>query len=72
MLQIIPSDSYRIGTSDYDGIFHCRFWNFGQWEDVYVDDRLPVKAGTTELWGAKSATDHNELWVPLMEKAFAK
>ena len=63
-------DDYRIGTDDYRGVFHCRFWKFGEWIDVYVDDFLPVV--DDEPWGARSNTDSNEMWVSLVEKAFAK
>ncbi|KAL8561164.1 hypothetical protein ACOMHN_054535 [Nucella lapillus] len=69
--QVIPDDAYHVGTDHYDGIFHCRFWRFGQWEDVYIDDFLPIVHGTTP-WGARSATDPDEFWVSLLEKAFAR
>ncbi|ELU08109.1 hypothetical protein CAPTEDRAFT_90023 [Capitella teleta] len=71
--QIIPDDAYPIGSDKYSGLFHCKLWRFGQWVDVYVDDLLPVKLYGSEfkLWGAKS-TDDREMWVSLMEKAFAR
>ncbi|KAK3733722.1 hypothetical protein RRG08_026837 [Elysia crispata] len=70
--QIIPDGSYRVEDSNaYDGIFHARFFRFGKWEDVYIDDFLPVIYGNV-LWGAKSATEERELWVALLEKAFAR
>ena len=73
IIQIIPEDDYKIGQEDYDGVFHCRFWNFGHWVDVYCDDFLPVvKWGDGyRQWGARSS-DPNEIWVSLMEKAFAR
>ncbi|XP_064614141.1 LOW QUALITY PROTEIN: calpain-2 catalytic subunit-like [Liolophura sinensis] len=72
MNQIFCFDSYPVpGSEDYRGMFHCRFWRFGNWEDVYTDDKLPV-IYDTQLWGAKSATNPNEMWVALLEKAFAK
>ncbi len=37
---------------------------------VIIDDYLPVKKGTNELAFARS--DKGELWVPLLEKAWAK
>ncbi|GFO40923.1 calpain-9 [Plakobranchus ocellatus] len=70
--QVIPDGSYKIEDSDaYDGVFHARFYRFGKWEDVYIDDFLPVIYGNV-LWGAKSATEERELWVALLEKAFAR
>ena len=72
-LQVIPDDAYPIGTAKYRGVFHCRFWRFGEWMDVYIDDTLPVQ-NESDIWGAKSAPQGNkwEMWVSLMEKAFAK
>ncbi|VDI35633.1 calpain, invertebrate [Mytilus galloprovincialis] len=69
--RVIPSDAYKIGSDDYDGIFHCRFWRFGVWNDTYIDDFLPI-VHETNIAGAHSATDPNEMWVALLEKAFAK
>ena len=41
-----------------------------QWETIEVDDRIPVKSGTTTPIFAKPHGE--ELWVALLEKAFAK
>ncbi|XP_059148726.1 calpain-1 catalytic subunit-like [Physella acuta] len=70
--QVIPDSAYYIDDPDrYDGVFHARFFQFGKWEDVYIDDYLPVVYDNV-LWGAKSSTDSNEMWVALLEKAFAR
>lgn len=74
VFQVIPdhvSQEWNPKRLDlYAGIFHFRFWRFGRWMDVVVDDRLPVSEDGVLLF-CRSATPR-EFWSALLEKAYAK
>lgn len=66
--QIVPVDQPLSGDG-YKGSLRFKFWRFGKWEDVYIDDLLPTVEGKL-IYGR--CTDPCEFWVAFVEKAYAK
>lgn len=52
------------------GSLTVQFWMDGRWQRVTIDDRLPCDVNGRLLYA--HSIQPNEMWVPLLEKAFAK
>ena len=71
--RVAPPQTFNF-KNGYRGKFNFKFYYYGEWIEVTIDDRLPViiyPDGQFRLLGC-SSTDKNEFWSALVEKAYAK
>uniref|UniRef100_A0A3P8V983 Zgc:85932 n=1 Tax=Cynoglossus semilaevis TaxID=244447 RepID=A0A3P8V983_CYNSE len=61
-----PGQSFQEG---YNGSFTFKFWQYGVWEEVRIDDLLPTRDNQLIYL---TSPDMFEFWSPLLEKAYAK
>ncbi|CAF1216362.1 unnamed protein product [Adineta steineri] len=71
LLQRVVPANQSFDENNYSGIFHFRFWVYGQWYDVVIDDQLPFHTDGRLVF-CRNKKDKNEMWAPLLEKAYAK
>lgn len=69
LMSKIILDNQVLSGPNYKGIVRFRFWRFGEWVQVVIDDKLPTVKGKL-IYG--QSTDPKEFWVALIEKAYAK
>ncbi|XP_063365827.1 calpain-A-like [Cydia amplana] len=68
LARVAPPQSFT--RDHYRGAFTFRFWVFGTWREVVVDDRLPCRGVVPRL--LSSTARQADFTLPLLEKAYAK
>ncbi|ETW03497.1 hypothetical protein, variant 1 [Aphanomyces invadans] len=74
-MELLTQAFWREDQYKKHGMFVCRFMKDFTWHYVVLDDRIPVFGYTNNRAGKPffaRCSDPNELWVPLIEKAYAK
>lgn len=66
--KIFPGEQTLYGVN-YKGFVRVCFWIYGEWVEIYIDDKLPTRHGNLIYGQCKSPSN---FWVPLLEKAYAK
>lgn len=66
--RVCPDQTFE-REEGYNGKFNFKFYQYGKWIEVTIDDRLPTQFG--QLIYTKSSAK-NEFWSALIEKAYAK
>ena len=67
-LGVYPPLFHRFGDR---GIYVMRFYKEFKWRYVLIDDRMPCYNGNSDLMFGR-CKEPSELWVPLIEKGYAK
>ncbi|XP_075058506.1 calpain-10 isoform X2 [Mixophyes fleayi] len=67
--QVIPAGQCTWNDPGYSGRFTCRFWRYGRWVEVTIDDCLPCLGHKLCF---SHCQDEGAFWLPLLEKAYAK
>ncbi|OAF66850.1 hypothetical protein A3Q56_05415 [Intoshia linei] len=69
-INLIPLQSKKGNASkDYTGALKFKFWRYGRWVDIIIDDLLPT---VNDRLIFLHSNEQNEFWASLLEKAYAK
>jgi hypothetical protein len=69
--KLIENCFWRKDSFKEFGLYVCIFYKDGALRCVIIDDMIPVFSSNGSIVFAR-CSDPNELWVPLIEKAYAK